>query len=138
MSVYRIIGPVDQLPRLGKRELICLLLFTCNYVVSVGEVSSSCGCLGWATLLAHLSQRLIGELIRYHGQSSLSVVRQSTISNVFSSEIAWPIKAKFHVEHPWQGGKKVYINGTGHMIKMTATPIYAENLKKSSPEPEVL
>ena len=25
---------VDQLPRLGKRELICLLLFTCNYVVS--------------------------------------------------------------------------------------------------------
>ena len=26
---------VDQLPRLGKRELICVLLFTCNYVVSV-------------------------------------------------------------------------------------------------------
>ena len=26
---------VDQLSRLGKRELICLLLFTCNYVVSV-------------------------------------------------------------------------------------------------------
>ena len=26
---------MDQLPRLGKRELICLLLFTCNCVVSV-------------------------------------------------------------------------------------------------------
>ena len=26
---------MDQLPRLGKRELICLLLFTRNYVVSV-------------------------------------------------------------------------------------------------------
>ena len=26
---------MDQLPRLGKRELICLLLITCNYVVSV-------------------------------------------------------------------------------------------------------
>ena len=26
---------MDQLPRLGKRELISLLLFTCNYVVSV-------------------------------------------------------------------------------------------------------
>ena len=26
---------MDQLPRLGKREPICLLLFTCNYVVSV-------------------------------------------------------------------------------------------------------
>ena len=25
----------DQLPRLGKRELICQLSFTCNYVVSV-------------------------------------------------------------------------------------------------------
>ena len=26
---------VDQLPRLGKRELICLLLLNCNYLVSV-------------------------------------------------------------------------------------------------------
>ena len=26
---------MDQLPRLGKRELICLPLFTCIYVVSV-------------------------------------------------------------------------------------------------------
>ena len=25
---------MDQSPRLGKRELICLLLFTCKYVVS--------------------------------------------------------------------------------------------------------
>ena len=41
---------MDQLPRLGKRELIGLLLFTCNYVVSVGEVSSSSGCFGWALL----------------------------------------------------------------------------------------
>ena len=41
--------------RLGKRELICLLLFTCtcNCVVSVGEVSSSSGCLGWVTLFFH-------------------------------------------------------------------------------------
>ena len=26
---------MDQLPRLGKRELICLLLLTCSYVVCV-------------------------------------------------------------------------------------------------------
>ena len=32
------------------RAIICLLLFTCNYVVSVREVSSSSGCLGWAAL----------------------------------------------------------------------------------------
>ena len=41
---------MDQLPRLGKRGLVYLLLFTCKYVVSVGEASSSSGCLGWATL----------------------------------------------------------------------------------------
>ena len=41
---------MDQLPWLGKRELICLLLFACNYVAFVEEVSSSSGCLGWATL----------------------------------------------------------------------------------------
>ena len=41
----------DQLPRLGKRELVCLLSFTCGYVVSLfGEVSSSSGCLGLAAL----------------------------------------------------------------------------------------
>ena len=33
--VYLLLTVVDQLPRLGKRELICLLLFTCNYVVFV-------------------------------------------------------------------------------------------------------
>ena len=48
--VYLYVNGIGQLPRLGKRELICLLLFTCNYVVSVWEVSSSSGCLGRATL----------------------------------------------------------------------------------------
>ena len=28
------------------------------------------------------------------------------LSNVFSSETAWPIKAKFYVETPLEGGKK--------------------------------
>ena len=49
----------------------------------------------------------------------------STISNIFSSETAWPIKAKFYVEPSWEGGTKVYINGRGHMTKMAATPIYS-------------
>ena len=30
---------------------------------------------------------------------------------------------------PWEVGKKVYINGTGHMTKMAAMPIYGTNLK---------
>ena len=42
---YLYVAVVDKLHRLGKRELMYLLLFTCNYVVSVGEVSSSFGCL---------------------------------------------------------------------------------------------
>ena len=33
-------------------------------------------------------------------------------------------------------GERVYINGPGHMSKMTATPVYGKKLK--SPEPGVL
>ena len=32
---YLLYTVVDQLPRLGKRELVFLLLFTCSFVVSV-------------------------------------------------------------------------------------------------------
>ena len=39
-------------------------------------------------------------------------------SNILFSETAWPIKAKFHVVPPWKVGKKVHINGTGHMTKI--------------------
>ena len=62
---------------------------------------------------------------------SSSSVRPSVvhISNIFSSETAWPIKAKFYVEPPWEGGTKVCINGPGHMTKMAAMPIYGKNLK---------
>ena len=70
-----------------------------------------------------------------------SVRRPSVRSHfqIFSSETAWPIKAKFYVEPRWEGGTKVYINGgPGHMTKMAAMPINGKILKKSSPpEPEV-
>ena len=72
-------------------------------------------------------------------QRPSSIRPSSTILNVFSSETAWPIKAKFYVEPPWEGGTKVYMNGPGHMTKMAAMLIYGKNLKKNSPpEPEVL
>ena len=49
--VYLYVNGSGSITSVGEeRELICLLLFTCNYVVSVGEVSSSSGCLRWATL----------------------------------------------------------------------------------------
>ena len=74
-----------------------------------------------------------------HVRRRPSSVHSFTFSNVFSSETAWPVKAKFYVEPPREGGTKVYINGLGHMTKMAAMPIYGKNLKKSSsPEPVVL
>ena len=77
--------------------------------------------------------------VRPSVRPSSSSVRPFTFSNIFSSETAWQIKAKFYVEPPWEGGTKVYINGPGHMTKMAAMPIYGKNLKKSSsPVPEVL
>ena len=80
------------------------------------------------SFLAHLSQRLIGELIGYPWSG---VVRPFIFSNVFSSETAWPIKPKFYVEPPWEGGTKVYINYPGHMTKMAAMPIYRTFSKKA-------
>ena len=53
----------------------------------------------------------------------------STFSNIISSETTGPIKAKFHMELPWDGGMKVYLNGPGHMTKMAVMPIYSKNLK---------
>ena len=38
------------------------------------------------------------------------------------------------MEPPWEVGKKVYINGTGHMTKIAAMLIYGKNLQKSSPK----
>ena len=61
---------------------------------------------------------------------SPSVRRTFTFSNIFSCETAWPIKAKFYVEPPLEGGTKVYINGPGHMTKMATTPIYGKNPSK--------
>ena len=94
--------------------------------------------------LAHLSQRLIYELIVYpcsgvrpsvcpsvrrRRTSSSSSSSSSTISKIFS-ETACPIKAKFYVEPPWVGGTKVCSRHLGHMTKMAATPIYGQNPSK--------
>ena len=63
------------------------------------------------------------------------MVRRPSSSSVrpqfkrLSSETAWPIKAKFYMEPPWEGGTKVYINGPGHMTKVAAIPIYGKKLK---------
>ena len=69
-----------------------------------------------------------GELIVYpYSGVRCRCCRQQCL-NIFSSETALPIKAKFYVESPWEGGTKVCINGPGHMTKMAAMPIYGKNL----------
>ena len=66
---------------------------------------------------------------------SLTLVQShsgSTYSNFFSLETPRLIEAKFHVELPWERGKKVCSNGPGHMTKLAAMLIYGKNLKISS------
>ena len=62
-----------------------------------------------------------GELIvyPYSGVRCRRCRRRQQCLNI-SSETALPIKAKFYVEPPWEGGTKVCINGPGHMTKMAA------------------
>ena len=50
----------------------------------------------------------------------------STFSNIFSSETTRPIEANFHAEPPSDKGTKV--NGSGHMTKIVAMPLYGQNL----------
>ena len=88
----------------------------------------SCRQLIESSGLAHLSQRLIGELIVYPWSS---VCRRQQCSNIFFSEIAWPIKAKFYVEPPWVGETKFCSGHVDHMTKMAAMPIFIYGKKAS-------
>ena len=92
---------------------------------------------GFCCFLAYLSQRLIGELIVYSssGVRRCCCCRRSPFSNI-SSETARPIKAKFDVEPPQDGGTKVFINDLGHMTKMAVMLKKAPKQKSSSPETE--
>ena len=64
--------------------------------------------------------------------------RRQQCLNIFSSETALPIKAKFYVEPPWEGGTKVYINGPGHMTKMAAMPIKPLKIFSRTRSPMIL
>ena len=60
---------------------------------------------------------------------SLTLVQghsDSTFSNFFLLETAWPIEAWFYVEPPWDGGTKVWSNSLGHMTKVANMPIYGK------------
>ena len=77
-------------------------------------------------LFAHLSGRLMDELIVNQSLRLPSVVCLSTFSNIFYSETTGPIKLKFDMEIPLEAGTKVCSNGPGHMTKMAAMLIYGK------------
>ena len=54
-------------------------------------------CIERSYFLAHLSRRLIGELLVYRGIRRPSVGPSSTFSNDFSSEAVRPILFIFHI-----------------------------------------
>ena len=63
---------------------------------------------------------------------SLNLVQghlDSSFSNFFSLETAWPIEAKFHMEPPWDGRTNICSNGPGHMTNMAAMLICGKNRK---------
>ena len=52
----------------------------------------------------------------------------SAFLSFYSSETAWLIEDKFHLELSLDKRTKVYSNGPGHMTKMATMPIYGKNL----------
>ena len=87
-----------------------------------------CVCFLKVSVLAHLSQKPICELIVFPN-SGVRRSSSSIISN-FSSKTACPIKAKFYMESPWVGIMKALSRHLGHVTKMAATPIYSKNPSK--------
>ena len=51
--------------------------------------------------------------------------RRPPFSKIFSSETAWPIKAKFYVKHLWEGGTNKQSRSHDQDGSM---PIYGKNL----------
>ena len=68
---------------------------------------------------------------------SLTLVQgqsDSTFSNFFFLETAWPIEAKFYVEPPWDRCMKIWSNGLGHLTKMAAMSCMVKPKKSLQPK----
>ena len=82
------------------------------------------------TFLAHLSRRLIGELIVYpcSGVRPSSVRRpSSTISKIFFSETAGPIVLILHIHHLQVGGKNNCVFCFDRIRTLVAMATYASH-----------
>ena len=74
---------VDQLPRLGKRELICLLLFACNYVVFVWRGFLWVLGMGYVILLWHSLS------LPYNYFYGVDIVKPSNNNSIVACFISW-------------------------------------------------
>ena len=82
------------------------------------------------TFLAHLSRRLIGELIVYPCSGVRPSVRRlssSTISKIFFSETAGPIVLILHIHHLQVGGKNNCVFCFDRIRTLVAMATYASH-----------
>ena len=81
------------------------------------------------TFLAHLSRRLIGELIVYpcSGVRPSSVRPSSVISKIFFSETAGPIVLILHIHHLQVGGKNNCVFCFDRIRTLVAMATYASH-----------
>ena len=112
-----------------------------KYILNEGllEKVSMCLCICVCSFLAHLSRRLIGELIVYpwSGVHRRPSVRPSVVCRLSSTMLKHLLlrnrsadQSQIYVERPWVGGTKFCSRHLGHVTKMAATPIYGKNPSK--------
>ena len=114
---------MDQLPRLEKRGLICLLLFTCGYVVSVwrGFLFHWVLGMGCVILLWHsLSLPLIILPVKL---SAISLIYILEITRIDVYETLCPQQMLVH-----KGGK--IKNWSGECRDVTPTKLQSQNIFK--------
>ena len=80
-------------------------------------------------ILAHLSRRLMCELVAYRSLRRLSVHRPSLRQHFQTSSPLKPL-GQLNSNFKWTL-KKVWTNGPGHMTKMAAMPIYGKTSLKN-------
>ena len=104
---------MDQLPRLGKRELIRLLLFTCNYVVSVwrGFLFLWVLGIGYVILLWH-SPSLTYNYIKPHPPPQTRIlvlvrIPLASFSHYIFCTSRWILTKLANIQC-WEKGKRFY------------------------------
>ena len=70
------------------------------------------------------SAELLGSSDELIVQAFSGVISHPPFSRIIFYKTPWPIKAKFYVEPPLEGGTKMYLNSPSQKTKMAAMPLY--------------